>query len=182
LSATLTGNGITNSDQYNLKWHTSDSDIVQVTGISSEGTVSGQSIYITAMKPGEALITCSHEKAASDLQFYVVVPGTGEKLVTLNKTYLTLTRGSSGTQLKATIDNAESSSNYYDLIWSAEQVNEIFPNMVYKPLAGEDNPDPIWSVKHWEFTPYLVKTVQLQNERIIRLENKIAELENQFIS
>ena len=124
LSATLTGNGITNSDQYNLKWHTSDSDIVQVTGISSDGTVSGQSIYITAMKSGEALITCSHEKAASDLQFYVVVPGTGEKLVTLNKTFLTLTRGSSGTQLKATIDNAESSSDYYDLIWSAEQVNE----------------------------------------------------------
>ncbi len=123
LSATLTGNGITNSDQYNLKWTTSDSDIVQVTGISSEGTVSGQSIYITAIKPGEALITCSHEKAASDLQFYVVVPGSAEKLVTLNKTYLTLTKGSSGTSLKANIENAESSSDYYDLVWSAETVN-----------------------------------------------------------
>ena len=123
LSATLTGNGITNSDQYNLKWTTSDSDIVQVTGISSDGTVSGQSIYITAIKPGEALITCSHEKAASDLQFYVVVPGSAEKLVTLNKTYLTLTKGSSGTSLKANIENAESSSDYYDLIWSAETVN-----------------------------------------------------------
>ena len=123
LSATLTGNGITNSDQYNLKWTTSDSDIVQVTGISSDGTVSGQSIYITALKPGEALITCSHEKAASDLQFYVVVPGSAEKLVTLNKTYLTLTKGSSGTTLKANIENAESSSDYYDLIWSAETVN-----------------------------------------------------------
>ena len=123
LSATLTGNGITNSDQYNLKWTTSDSDIVQVTGISSDGTVSGQSIYITALKPGEALITCSHEKAASDLQFYVVVPGSAEKLVTLNKTYLTLTKGSSGTTLKANIENAESSSDYYDLVWSAETVN-----------------------------------------------------------
>ena len=123
MSATLTGNGITNSDQYNLKWKTSDSDIVQVTGISSDGTVSGQSIYITAIKPGEALITCSHEKAASDLQFYVVVPGSAEKLVTLNKTYLTLTKGSSGTTLKANIENAESSSDYYDLIWSAETVN-----------------------------------------------------------
>lgn len=96
LSATLTGNGITNSDQ---------------------------SIYITALKPCEALITCSHEKAASTLQFYVVVPGSAEKLVTLNKTYLTLTKGSSGTSLKANIENAESSSDYYDLIWSAETVN-----------------------------------------------------------
>ena len=123
LSATLTGNGITNSDQYNLKWHTSDSDIVQITGISSDGTVSGQSIYITALKPGEALITCSHEKAASDLQFYVVVPGSDEKLVTLNKTYLTLTKGGSGTSLKANIENAENSGDYYDLVWSAETVN-----------------------------------------------------------
>lgn len=114
LNATLTGNGIANSDQYNLKWTTSDSDIVQVTGISSDGTVSGQSIYITAIKPSEALITCSHEKAASDLQFYVVVPGSAEKLVTLNKTYLTLTKGSSGTSLKANIENAESSSDYQE--------------------------------------------------------------------
>ena len=123
LSATLTGNGITNSDQYNLKWKTNDSDIIQITGISSDGSVSGQSIYITALKPGEALITCSHEKAASDLQFYVVVPGSAEKLVTLNKTYLTLTKGSSGSTLKANIENAESSGDYYDLVWSAETVN-----------------------------------------------------------
>ena len=125
LSATLSGNGITNSDQYNMKWTTSDSDIVQVTGISSDGTVTGQSIYITALKPGEALITCSHEKAASTLQFYVVVPGTGEKSVTLNKSYITMTKGTSGTQLKATIENADGSSDYNNLIWTCEGSNGI---------------------------------------------------------
>lgn len=123
LSATLSGTGITSSDQYNMKWTTNDSDIIQITGISSDGTVSGQSIYITALKSGEALITCSHEKAASTLQFYVVVPGTAEKTVSLNKTYLTLTKGSSGSTLKATIENAESSSDYNSLEWSAETVN-----------------------------------------------------------
>ena len=123
LSATLSGSGVTASDQYNLKWTTNDSDIIQITGISSDGTVSGQSIYITALKSGEALITCSHEKAASTLQFYVVVPGSAEKIVTLNKTYMTLTKGSSGTTIKATIENAESSADYYDLEWSAEKVN-----------------------------------------------------------
>ena len=123
LSATLSGNGVTTSDQYNLKWTTSDTDVISITGISSDGSVTGQSIYITANKPGEALITCSHEKAASDLQFYVVVPGSAEKLVTLNKTYLTLTKGSSGTTLKANIENAESNADYYDLVWSSEKVN-----------------------------------------------------------
>lgn len=125
LSATLSGNDVTSSDQYNLKWTTSDSDIVQVTGISSDGTVTGQSIYITALKPGEALITCSHEKAASTLQFYVVVPGSGQKSVVLNKSYITMTKGSSGTQLKATIENADGTSDYNSLVWTCDGANGI---------------------------------------------------------
>ena len=120
LSASLTGTGIETTDQYNLKWQTSDSDIIQVTGITQDGSVTGQSIYITALKSGEAIITCSHEKAASTLQFYVVVPGTAEKAVTLNKSYMTILKGSSGTQLKATISNSESTNDYNDLIWSVE--------------------------------------------------------------
>ena len=143
LSATLTGTGVVSSDQYNLKWTTSDSDIVQVTGIGSDGYVTGQSIYITALKSGEAVITCSHDKAASDLQFYVVVPGTAEKVVTLNKSYLTLVKGSSGSSLKATIENAESSADYYDIEWTvqstgSEEVCRIMgsgQNVTVYPLA-----------------------------------------------
>ena len=123
LSATLTGTGVVTSDQQNLKWTTSDTDVVQIAGIKSDGTVTGQSIYVTALKAGEALITCSHEKAASDLQFYVVVPGSAEKVVTLNKSYMTLTKGSSGATLKATIENAESNSDYNNLIWTCEGAN-----------------------------------------------------------
>ena len=89
-----------------------------MTGIGSDGSVIGQSIYITALKPGEAVITCSHPKAASTLQFYVVVPGTAEKAVTFDKTYMTIIKGSSGSQLKATIENAESSNDYNNLIWT----------------------------------------------------------------
>ena len=123
LSATLSGSDVTSSDQYNLKWTTSDSDIISITGISSDGSVAGQSIYVTALKPGEALITCSHEKAASDLQFYVVVPGTAEKAISLNKTYISLTKGSSGSTLKATIENSEGSGDYNEIVWTAEKVN-----------------------------------------------------------
>ena len=123
LSASLTGSGILSSDVYNLKWTTSDSDIVQVTGIGTDGSITGQSIYITALKPGEAVITVSHPKAASTLQFYVVVPGSAEKIITLNTTYITLVKGSSGTPLKASIENAESQRDYYDVIWTAEEVN-----------------------------------------------------------
>ena len=139
LTATLTGTGVEMSDQYNLKWTTSDSDIVQVTGIGSDGTVTGQSIYITALKPGEAIITCSHPKAASTLQFYVVVPGSAEKVVTLNKTYITLVKGSNGTTLKANIENKESSADYYSLIWSCESSNAENGQEVVRVMGSGQN-------------------------------------------
>lgn len=123
LSATLTGTGVTTSDQQNLKWTTSDSDIVQVTGVNSSGYVQGQSIYVTALKPGEAIITCTHEKAASSLQFYVIVPGIAEKVVTFNKSYMTIIKGSSGSQLKATIENLDNKSDYNNLMWTCHDEN-----------------------------------------------------------
>ncbi|MCR5252600.1 MAG: Ig-like domain-containing protein [Treponema sp.] len=118
LYASLTGTGVIASDQYELSWTTSDSDIVQVAGIGSDGTVKGQSIYITALKAGEAVITCSHKKAASTLQFYVVVPGKGEKVITLDKSYITIMKGSSGSPLKANIENKESSADYNKIQWA----------------------------------------------------------------
>ena len=122
ISAQLIGTGVVTSDQQKLKWTTSDSDIVQVAGIGVDGSIIGQSIYITALKPGEAVITCSHEKAASNLQFYVVVPGTAEKIVILNKTSVTMLKGSSGVALKATIENSESYKDYYDIMWTVDSV------------------------------------------------------------
>ncbi len=123
LTASLTGSGVVVTDQQELKWTTSDSDIVQVTGINSSGYVTGPQIYITAKQSGEALITCSHPKANSTLQFYVVVPGSAGKTISLNKSYISMIRGNSGVTLKATIENSESSNDYYDIIWSCEGAN-----------------------------------------------------------
>ena len=118
LNASITGTGITITDQANLKWTTSDSNIIELAGLGTDGYVRGQSIYITAKKPGEAVITCSHDKATSDLEFYVVVTGTEKKTVTLNKSYVTITKGSSGSTLIANIENAESNDDYNSLNWT----------------------------------------------------------------
>lgn len=123
LSANLSGNGVVITDSSNLTWSTNDSDVIQITGISSDGKVRGSQIYITALKSGEALITCSHEKASSTLQFYVVVPGSAEKVISLNKNYITLTKGTSGTTIKANIENAESSNDYSNLVWTCADVS-----------------------------------------------------------
>ena len=65
LSAQLSGSGVGANDSNNLIWTTTDSDIIQIAGISQDGTIRGKQIYVTALKPGEALITCSHEKASN---------------------------------------------------------------------------------------------------------------------
>ncbi len=139
LQATITGTDIIISDQANLQWSTSDSDIVEVTGLNSNGYVKGQSIYITAKKPGEAIITCSHDKASSSLEFYVVVPGTDKKIVTLNKSYVTLVKGNSGITLKANIENAESNDDYNNLQWTSVGPNGIDGNTICRVMgAGKE--------------------------------------------
>lgn len=125
ISAYLTGSGITQSDQYNLKWSTTDTDVITIGGLGADGTVTGNSIYVTAknisgVEAREAIITCTHEKAPSALQFYVFIPGAQQKYITINKAMINLTKGSSGTTLSATIDNAESREDYNDLKWSSE--------------------------------------------------------------
>lgn len=124
ISARLIGTNVTTDDQTNLTWTTNDSDILSIGGISSSGTVKGTSIYLTAKTAGEAILTCSHPLAASDLQFYVYVPGAETKSVSLNKTYMTIKKGSTGNTLKAEIENSDSSQDYVNLIWDAEQVND----------------------------------------------------------
>lgn len=123
LSASLSGDGVAITDANEITWSTQDSDIIKITGLSTDGTIKGKSIYITALKSGEALITARHEKAESNLQFYVVVPGTGDKIITLNKSYMTLTKGTSGATLKADIDNGDGNIDYQNLIWTATKIN-----------------------------------------------------------
>lgn len=122
LSATLLGTDILPDDQYALKWSTNDSDIIQIAGLNTDGTIKGKSIYVTALKSGEAIITCSHEKAPSVLQFYIVVPGAKQKEISFNKTYLTLVKGTSGSQLKASIANSESLADYSNIEWKVVNV------------------------------------------------------------
>lgn len=119
LDAFLTGTGVTTTDGYNLKWYSSDSDVVQIAGKSVNGYYVGESIVITGLKKGEATITCSHEKASSNLQFLIIVEGAALKTITLNKTTIQLVKGSTTTaQLTATIANTTTGSNDYNkLAW-----------------------------------------------------------------
>ena len=120
LAASLTGAGVVPTDQYNLMWKSSDATIVNIRGISASGYASGQSVYIEALKPGEATITVSHEKSKSNLVFYIIVPGEDTKAITLNKTYVRIEKGSTA-DIKASITNS-TTTDYKNIVWSIDRV------------------------------------------------------------
>lgn len=119
LSAIVTGNGITTADYYNLKWKSNNPDIVEILGASTTGVVMGSQVYAIGKKPGEALITISHEKTNTELIYYVIVPGTESSKITLNKSFITVNKNET-TTLKATITGG-STSDYQNIIWTAEK-------------------------------------------------------------
>ena len=153
LTASITGTDILVSDQANLKWSTSDSDVIGLTGLNTNGYVKGQSVYITAKKAGEAIITCSHDKASSVLEFYVFVPGSEKKIVSLSKTYITIVKGSSGVSLNANIENAESNDDYNNLEWSCIGANGIDGSSIARIMGSGKNVQ-IYPVSPGEVTVY----------------------------
>lgn len=116
LSVTLTGSGIIPTDQYNLQWKSTDPSIVTLKGASSTGTLSGQSAYVEALKSGETTITVSHEKSSTTLVLYLIVPGSEETTIKLNKTHVSIEKGDS-TEIKATIDGGKT-EDYNSITWS----------------------------------------------------------------
>ncbi|MCQ2596548.1 MAG: hypothetical protein MJ181_01760 [Treponema sp.] len=153
LTASISGTDITSPDQANLKWTTKDTDKIQITGISQDGSVHGQSIYITALSPGEAIITCSHEKAASDLQFFIVIPGSGAKTISLDKTYITIVKGGGSSTLTASIDNLESNDDYNQIEWDSVGPNQTNGSNIVK-IMGSGKKVQLYPVNPGEATIY----------------------------
>lgn len=123
LSASITGNGITAADYYNLKWKSSNPEICEILGASTTGIVMGSQVYALGKKAGEALITISHEKTKTELIYYVIVPGTESSKITLSKSYLSLNKGDTST-IKATITGG-STSDYQNIVWTADKNNGV---------------------------------------------------------
>lgn len=143
VSALLSGQNVDSTDNYKLKWKTSDTDIIGITGIKTDGTVEGQNIYITAKAGGEAIITCSHPKAASELQIFVVVPGAEAKIVSLNKTAMRLTIGSIDGDLTASISNSTSQDDYNKLEWKITKIVDLYDATKILYTYTPDNPLPV---------------------------------------
>lgn len=123
LTATITGEGISVIDGQNLKWKSSDPSTVKLTAASNTGTATGTQCMLQALKAGECTVTVSHEKANTDLILKIIVPGTDEIDISLNKTYIKLETGGRS-EIKAKLINAKP-EDYKTIEWSIEKQNEV---------------------------------------------------------
>lgn len=114
INASIVGEGITQPDQYNLKWEIKDSTIASLIGTS------GPNVLVKPLKAGETTITISHPKTNTKFNIYIQVEGS-ENGVSLNKTYISTETGKT-TELIATIDMG-TSTDYQNLNWSTDLVN-----------------------------------------------------------
>jgi len=121
LKAELVGAGVSILDQRNLRWKSSDPNIVKLTGVSSTGTVTGDTVSVTAVSEGEATLTISHDKTNTDLVYYIIVPGRDAADIALNKSYVRLEKGKSS-EVSASVTNG-TNADYKSIVWTADESN-----------------------------------------------------------
>ena len=68
----------------------------------------------------------------------------------------------------------DGNKNQFGLI--AEDCDKVIPYVVNKP---DDNEDSIWGIDYVKFVPYLIKNLQLHEEKIKELEKEIEILKSQ---
>lgn len=122
IAANITGEGIGTADQQNLRWKSSDPSVIKLVGASTTGISTGPQCMLQALKAGECTVTISHDKCNTDLIIKIIVPGTDDVDISLNKTYIRLETGGK-TEVKAKLTNAKP-EDYKTIEWSIEKQNE----------------------------------------------------------
>jgi hypothetical protein len=114
VSASLVGQGVVQTDQYNLKWAVDNPGVASLTGTT------GTNVLIKAVNAGETTVRITHEKTDTVFTLYIQVEGLTKGLM-LNKNYGAIETGKT-VELSATITGG-TSDDYKQISWSAEKVN-----------------------------------------------------------
>ncbi len=120
VGAILSGTGVTNEDQMQLKWKSSNPDICSIFGATGGWKV-GKNVTLVGNKPGECVVTVSHEKTKVTYDINILVPGRDELTITLDKTYCVIERMQTS-QLVAKIPGG-TSEDYKSITWTASRVD-----------------------------------------------------------
>lgn len=114
VSATLVGQDVIATDQYNLQWEIEDPSIAKLVGTS------GSSILIQPVGAGETTLKVSHTKTDTIYTIHIQVIGTAGGM-SLNKSYVSLETGKT-IEISASIDNG-TATDYNNITWSIDKVN-----------------------------------------------------------
>ncbi|MDR2160166.1 MAG: hypothetical protein LBP23_08900, partial [Treponema sp.] len=107
LKATLAGFNALSNDSKSLQWKSSDPAVLKVAPASLSGAAVNDEVQITALQAGrECTLTLSHEKAASQVILYCIIPGENSASVTLDRSLVFLIEGDNPYPLQATVTNA----------------------------------------------------------------------------
>jgi hypothetical protein len=122
VQAALQGSGVAAGDESQISWKSSDPSVLSLLS-SSQGEIRGNSARLTAHNGGkttvEAVLTLSHPKCESDLNVWVVIPGSVDITLILDQTYLEIFKEDGAVTINATLVNASSNNDYNNISWSA---------------------------------------------------------------
>jgi hypothetical protein len=132
LSATLAGHGAVDSDSASIQWkagfsggENASSMLTVVPSPSQSGVSVNREIQVTPKVAGkEFTVTISHEKAASNVIVYCIVPGENAASITLDRSVINMIYGEAPATLNAQITNGQQ-NDYEKLKWTVEQSGEI---------------------------------------------------------
>jgi hypothetical protein len=121
LSASLAGANAQSGDSDSLQWTVSAPDGSSPLTLSPQsvsGTAVGREVRIQAVDAGkEAVVTIHHEKADTDVNIYIIIPGQTSAKISLNQTALLFEEGGQPVTLAASIINA-ALDDYENLAWT----------------------------------------------------------------
>jgi hypothetical protein len=121
LKATLAGFNALTNDSKSLQWKSSDPAVLKVAPASLSGVAVNDEVQITALQAGrECTLTLSHEKAASQVILYCIIPGENSASISLDRSLVFLIEGDNPYPLQATVTNA-ADNDYVNLQWSIVQ-------------------------------------------------------------
>jgi hypothetical protein len=131
LSASLAGANVQSGDSDGIQWTVSAPDgssPLALSPQSASGAAVGKEVRIQAVVAGkEAVVTLHHEKADTDVNIYIVIPGQTSAKISLNQTALLFEEGGQPATLAASIINA-ALDDYDNLEWTLVNADASKPS------------------------------------------------------
>lgn len=127
LETILSGADIKSTDVHEITWevdeNASDEGVVSLLA-TEQNVTKGRNAYITAKKPGTAILKISHPKCLYPLTVWVIVPEKEIATVSLSQTYIEMYKSDGSVTVTAKIANG-TSSDENEITWTAPKVGGL---------------------------------------------------------